>query len=52
MVMEGDLTWSGEHTVRYTDDILWNCIPETYVILLTKITPINSIIYIKENMQL
>ena len=22
MVMEGDLTWGGEHTVQYTDDVL------------------------------
>ena len=21
MVMEGDLTWDGEHTVQYTDDV-------------------------------
>ena len=22
MVMEGDLTWGGEHTIRYTDDVI------------------------------
>ena len=27
--MEGDLTWSGEHTIQYTDDVLQNCTPET-----------------------
>ena len=37
-----DLTWSGEHTIHYTDDVLQNCTPETYVILLTNVTPINS----------
>ena len=29
MVMEGDWTWGGEHTIQYTDDVQ-NCIPETY----------------------
>ena len=43
MVMEGDLTWGGEPTTQYTDDVLWNCIPETYILLLTSVTPINSI---------
>ena len=41
--MEGDLTWGGDHTIQYTDDVLQNCTPETCVILLTDITPINSI---------
>ena len=27
--MEGDFTWSGEHTIQYTDDVLQNCTPET-----------------------
>ena len=22
MVMEGDLTWNGEHTIQYPDDVL------------------------------
>ena len=43
MEMDGDLTWGGEHTMQYTDDILQNCTPETYIILLTDVTPINSI---------
>ena len=33
MVMGGDLTWGGEHTIQYTDDILQNCATENYVIL-------------------
>ena len=41
--MEGDLTWSGEHTVQYTNDVLQNCEPETYIVSLTNITLINSI---------
>ena len=41
--MEGDLTWGGEHILQYTDDVLWNCIPKTYIILLTNVTPIKSI---------
>ena len=43
MVMEGDLTWGGEHTIQCTEDMLQNCTPECYVILLTGVTPINSI---------
>ena len=42
MVMEGDLTWGGEHTIHYINDLLQNCTPETYVILLTNVTPISS----------
>ena len=37
--MEGDLTWGGEHTIQYI------CAPETDIILLTNVTPINSIKY-------
>ena len=40
MLMEGELTSVGEHTIQYTDDVLQNCTPETYMILLTNITPI------------
>ena len=39
--MEGDLTWNGEHTIQYTDDVLQKYTLETYIILLT--TPINPI---------
>ena len=24
--MEGDLTWDGEHTIQYTDDILYRTV--------------------------
>ena len=44
--MEGDLTWGSKHTIHYTDDVLQNCTPETYIILLTNVTPINQI-YLK-----
>ena len=37
MVMEGDLTWGGEHTRQYTDDVLYNRILETHIILLTNV---------------
>ena len=40
---EGDLTLGGEHTIQYTDDVSENCTPETYITLLTNVTPINSI---------
>ena len=43
MVMGGDLTWGGEHTTQYTDDVLQSCTPETYTVLLTNVTPVNSI---------
>ena len=42
MVMEKALTWGGEHMVQYTSEVLQNCTPETYMILLTNVTPINS----------
>ena len=40
MVMEGDLTLGGEHTIQYADDVLYSCTPETFIILLTNVTPI------------
>ena len=43
MVIKEGLTWGGQHTVQYTDDVLQNCILETYIILLTNVTPGNSI---------
>ena len=43
MVMEGDLTWGGEHTTQHTDDVLQNWTPETYIILLTIVDPVNPI---------
>ena len=42
-VMEGDLTLGGGHTTQYTDDVLLNYALETYIILLTSVTPINLI---------
>ena len=33
----------GEHTTQYTGDISYNCTSEIYMILLTNVTPINSI---------
>ena len=35
--------WSDGNTIQYTDDVLQNCIPETYIILLTNVTTVNSI---------
>ena len=32
-----------KHTVQYTDDVVQNCTPETYRVLVTNVTPINSI---------
>ena len=43
MVMDRDLTGGGEHTLQCTDDVMQNCAPETYRILLTSNLPINSI---------
>lgn len=40
MVMEGDQILGDEHTVEYIDDVLQNYTPETYVTLLTNVTPI------------
>ena len=37
------LNLGGEHTMQYTDEVLQNCTPETYVILLTNVIPMNSI---------
>ena len=47
--MGGDLTWGGEHTVQCTDGVLWSCAPETCIILLTSVTPINLIKRQKRN---
>ena len=43
MVRDSDLTRGGEHTTQGTDNVLWNCAPQTCIILLTSVTPINSI---------
>ena len=42
MVMGGDLTYGDEHTVQQADDVLENRTPETYVTVLTNVTPIYS----------
>ena len=42
MVME-DLTCIRDHRIEHTDNMLQNCTSETYIILLTNVTPINSI---------
>ena len=34
----------GGHTIQYTGGLLQDCMPETYVILLTNVTPINSVL--------
>lgn len=41
---DGGLTWHGssKHTAQYTDDMLWNCVPETCIVLLVNATLINS----------
>lgn len=38
------LDLGGAHTVQDIHDILWNCTLETYIILITSVTPINSIL--------
>ena len=48
MVMERDLIFGAGHTVQYTDDGLQNCTHETYIILLTNVTPIHSINFLKK----
>lgn len=40
MVTE-DWTLSGEHIMGSTDDLLPSCTPESYIMLLTNIAPIN-----------
>lgn len=41
MLMEGDWTWDSEHTIHYKEDVLYNYTHETYINLLTNVTPIN-----------
>lgn len=43
MVMERGWALGGEHAMRYVDDVLEGCTLETYILLLTNGTPINSI---------
>lgn len=43
-MVTADLTLGGEHTARYMyDTLLDGRYPETYMILLTNVTPIKSI---------
>ena len=37
------LPWGGEH-IQYMGDLLQNCTPKTYIILLTNAMPIYSIL--------
>ena len=43
-VMGGHSSWSGKHTVQYAGDASQNCTRETYIILLTNVSPINLIL--------
>ena len=43
MVTEDGLTLGGEHTMQCTDHVSLKCTLETYVILLTNVTPVNLI---------
>lgn len=43
MVIEGEWTLGGEYTMKYSDDVLLNCILETNIILLIDINSINLI---------
>ena len=36
------MTWGVERTIQHTGDMLESCTAETYIILLTNVTPINS----------
>ena len=38
-----NLTWGGEHTIQCMDNLLWNCTPETCIILLISVIPTHSI---------
>lgn len=37
------MTWDGEYTMQYRDDVSQNCISETWITLLTNVTPTSSI---------
>ena len=39
MVIEGDLTLGGEHSMEYINDVLYNCTLKTYIILLNNVSP-------------
>ena len=33
---------SDKQITQHTDDVLWNCVSKIYIILLTNVTPLNS----------
>ena len=37
------LDLGGEHTIQYRDEIIWKCTLKTYIVVFTKVTPVNSI---------
>ena len=41
LVMKRDQTLGSEHTMQHRDEVSQNYTPETYILLLTNITPIN-----------
>ena len=49
MVTKDELSLGGGHTVRYTEHVTQKCTLETYIILLTNVTPINLIKSEKRN---
>ena len=42
MVMDGDLTLGGEHTIQCTHDELWNCISENCILSIISVILIHS----------
>ena len=46
---KGDLTLGGKYTAQYTNNVLQNFALETYTILLTNVTTINSVFKNMEN---
>ena len=43
MVTEDDVTLGAGHTIQYADHVSQKCTLETYIILLTHVTPLNLI---------
>ena len=43
MGMKRDFAWGYGHMLKCADDVLLSCTPETYMVLQTNVTPINSI---------
>ena len=40
-VMEEDQTLGGKRTMKYTNVVLYSCMPEMCIILLNNVTPVN-----------